>query len=112
MGPRGMNSFNHYAYGAVCEWIWKTAAGIAADNNNPGFKHIIMAPQPDKRLGFIDAEYHSEAGVIKSKWKYEGNKWIWTFTIPNGSTASVTIPGESSKTKEYKAGTYTIEKDD
>ena len=112
MGPRGMNSFNHYAYGAVCEWIWKTAAGIAADNNNPGFKHIIMAPQPDKRLGFIDAEYHSEAGVIKSKWKYEGNKWIWTFTIPNGSTASVTIPGESSKTKEYKAGTYTIEKDE
>ena len=42
MGPRGMNSFNHYAYGCVCEWIWETVAGIAADLATPGFKHIIM----------------------------------------------------------------------
>ena len=46
MGPRGMNSFNHYAYGCVCEWIWETVAGIAADPATPGFKHIIMKPIP------------------------------------------------------------------
>ena len=56
MGPRGMNSFNHYAYGAVCAWIWKTAAGIATDTAEPGFSHIIMKPVPDRRLGSLDAE--------------------------------------------------------
>ena len=109
MGPKGMNSFNHYAYGVVCEWIWKTVAGIASDPAHPGFKHIIMRPIPDKRLGFVKAEYQSAAGLIKSEWKYEGNKWIWKFTIPQGATASVTLPGETTA-KEYSAGTYTVEK--
>ena len=109
MGPRGMNSFNHYAYGCVCEWIWETAAGIASDPATPGFKHIIMKPQPDKRLGHLSAEYNSATGVIKSAWRYEGDKWIWTFTIPEGATATVTLPGESAST-EYTAGTYTVEK--
>lgn len=109
MGPRGMNSFNHYAYGCVCEWIWETAAGIAADKAAPGFKHIIMRPIPDKRLGHITAEYNSAAGLIKSAWRYEGDKWIWEFTIPEGATATVTLPGET-ESKQYTAGTYTVEK--
>ena len=107
MGPRGMNSFNHYAYGCVCEWIWETAAGIAADPAQPGFKNIIMKPIPDKRLGYVEAEYHSAAGLIKSAWKYEGNSWIWDFTIPEGAIALVTLPGET-EAKEYKSGTYQI----
>ena len=108
MGPRGMNSFNHYAYGCVCEWIWETAAGIAADPAQPGFKHIIMRPIPDKRLGHITAEYNSAAGLIKSAWRYEGDKWIWEFTIPEGSTATVTLPGQT-ESKDYTAGSYTVE---
>jgi len=107
MGPNGMNSFNHYAYGCVCEWIWDTVAGIAADPAAPGFRHIIMSPIPDKRLGHITAEYNSAAGVIKSAWRYEGEQWIWEFTIPEGATATVTLPGEKNST-EYVAGTYTI----
>ena len=109
MGPRGMNSFNHYAYGCVCEWLWETAAGIAADLAKPGFSNIIMRPIPDPRLGHLTAEYRSQAGVIKSAWKWEGNKWTWDFTIPRGSTASVTLPGET-KAHDYKAGTYHVEK--
>ena len=107
MGPRGMNSFNHYAYGAVCAWIWKTAAGIATDTEEPGFRHIIMKPVPDKRLGSLDAEYDSESGTIKSSWKYEGDQWIWTFTIPRRARATVTLPGET-QSKEYQPGTYTV----
>ena len=107
MGPRGMNSFNHYAYGCVCEWIWETAAGIASDPAEPGFQHIIMKPIPDKRLGFVKAEYQSAAGLIKSAWRYEGDQWIWDFTIPEGATASVTLPGET-EAKEYTSGTYQI----
>ena len=109
MGPRGMNSFNHYAYGCVCQWLWETAAGIAADPKEPGFRHIIMKPVPDKRLGHLNAEYKSAAGLIKSSWRYKGDQWTWTFTIPKGATATVTLPGETSS-KEYKAGTYTIKK--
>ncbi len=106
-GDVGMNSFNHYAYGAVLAWIYKDAAGIAADPKAPGFRNIIMAPKPDRRLGHVNAEYKSAAGLVKSSWRYEGEKWIWDFTVPEGATADVTLPGESVA-KRYTAGTYRI----
>ena len=109
MGPQGMNSFNHYAYGVVCQWLWECAAGIAADTAQPGFRHIVMKPLPDKRLGHLDAEYKSVAGLIKSSWKYEGDTWIWKFTVPKGATATVTLPGET-QSRDYQAGSYTIKK--
>ena len=102
-----MNSFNHYAYGCVCEWIWETAAGISCDSANPGFSRIILKPIPDKRLGHIEAEYESPAGKIRSAWRYEGEKWIWDFTVPEGAVADVTVPG-SEESKEYAAGSYQI----
>ena len=107
MGPKGMNSFNHYAYGCVCEWIWETAAGISADTASPGFRHIIMKPVPDRRLGHLTAEFRSASGLIKSSWRYEGDEWVWEFSIPEGATASVTLPG-SAETTEYGSGTYTL----
>lgn len=107
MGPNGMNSFNHYAYGCVCQWIWETAAGICADPAAPGFRHIIMKPLPDRRLGYIDASFDSAAGTIRSSWRYEGDSWIWEFTIPEGSTARVTLPGETASS-EYQSGSYTV----
>ena len=107
MGPQGMNSFNHYAYGCVCQWLWERVAGIAADPAQPGFKHIIMRPIPDKRLGYLKASYLSTAGLIKSAWKYEGNQWHWTFTIPKGCTATVTLPGET-QARNYGSGTYKV----
>ena len=108
MGPKGMNSFNHYAYGCVCQWIWETAAGIAADPAAPGFKHIVMRPLPDKRLGHLDAEYRSTAGLIKSAWKYEGDKWIWDFSVPDGATATVVLPGQT-EARDYGPGSHHIE---
>ena len=107
MGPRDMNSFNHYAYGCVCEWLWKTMAGISADTSEPGFRRIIMKPIPDRRLGFVNAEYASAAGKIKSSWKYDKNRWNWSFTVPQGCVAEVTLPGET-ESKEYTAGNYNI----
>ena len=109
MGPKGMNSFNHYAYGCVCQWIWETAAGICATVQDPGFGTIVMAPVPDKRLGSIDARLDCAAGLICSKWEYEGDLWKWTFTIPKGTRALVTLPGEG-EAKEYAAGKYTVSK--
>lgn len=109
MGPRGMNSFNHYAYGCVCQWLWEYAAGICADPAKPGFQHIIMRPVPDKRLGSLKATYKSAAGEISSEWAYNGDAWTWTFTVPAGCTATVTLPGETTS-KDYEAGTYTLTK--
>jgi len=106
-GPVGMNSFNHYAYGAVLAWIYKTAAGIAADPEKPGFANIVMKPVPDRRLGSVTASYKTPHGVVKSAWRYEGEKWIWNFTVPEGATASVRLPGELT-VRTYAAGEYCI----
>ena len=106
LGPVGMNSFNHYAYGSVCQWLWETAAGICADTAAPGFRHIIMKPVPDPRLGHLDAVYRSAAGLIRSSWRYEGEKWQWSFEIPEGATATVTVPG--GEPVEYGAGSYSV----
>jgi alpha-L-rhamnosidase len=103
----GMTSFNHYAYGCVCEWIWETVAGISCDASDPGFKTIIMKPVPDKRLGWVDAEYNSASGLIRSSWRYEGDIWVWNFTIPEGTTALVTLPGETSEC-EYGPGNHKV----
>lgn len=108
MGPRGMNSFNHYAYGCVAEWMWETMAGIACDPAHPGFGRIIMKPVPDRRLGFVKARYRSAAGLIESNWRYEGDNWVWEFVIPEGAVAEVTLPGET-ESAEYAAGTHKVE---
>ncbi len=106
-GPVGMNSFNHYAYGAVLAWMYRTMAGISADSSAPGFKRIVMAPRPDRRVGFVKAEYKSAAGLVKSEWRYEGGEWVWTFSVPEGATARVTVPGET-EARDYSAGTHVI----
>ena len=77
--------------------------------NAPGFQNIVMAPKPDRRLGFVKAQYQTRFGLVKSEWRYEGDKWIWSFTVPPGATASVTLPGET-KAKTYPAGTYGFER--
>ena len=106
-GPVGMNSFNHYAYGAVLDWMYASMAGIREDIARPGFKHILLAPVPDKRVGHVTAAYESAYGTIASAWRYlPDGKWTWTFTIPANTTATVTPPGGTPK--EYAAGTYTI----
>lgn len=108
MGPKGMNSFNHYAYGCVCEWLWETVAGISCDASAPGFRRIIMKPIPDRNLGYVDAAYESASGLISSSWKYDGDRWIWDFTVPEGAVADVTLPGRTTS-EEYGPGTYHIE---
>ena len=65
-----MNSFNHYAYGAVIDWIYEKAAGITHNESDPGYEKAIINPHPDRRLGFLDVSLETRNGTIKSKWKY------------------------------------------
>ena len=103
-GDVGMNSFNHYAFGAVCEWMYAELGGIS--QLEPGYKKILIAPKPDKRLGFVKTAYESCLGMIKSEWKYENNSIKFDITIPSGAVAEIRLPGEKSQL--VKSGKYSF----
>jgi hypothetical protein len=89
----GMNSFNHYALGSVCEWLFAYMAGI--DTETPGFKNIIIRPVLGSGdITQVRAIYHSMYGSIKSGWKIIENKFILDITIPPNTTATVYIPAQ------------------
>lgn len=106
-GPVDMNSFNHYAYGSVLAWMYKTMAGIAADETNPGFGTIRMMPIPDRRMGFVRAEYKTRFGLVKSFWRYEGEEWVWDFEIPVGAKGLIRIP-KGDKVSHYGPGKHQV----
>jgi alpha-L-rhamnosidase len=98
-----MNSFNHYAYGAVAEWMYAAMAGIAVDPDAPGFKHFVLSPRPDTRRGselpagqkpitYVKAHYDSIAGRIESAWDFREGLFTYSFTIPTGTSARVEFP--------------------
>ncbi len=82
MWSENMNSFNHYAYGAVAAWMYETIAGIRVNEEKPGFEEIILAPIADKRLQFAEASLATAYGTISSKWHYEGEEIVYEFDIP------------------------------
>jgi alpha-L-rhamnosidase len=92
----GMNSFNHYAYGAVGEWLYQVIAGIDADSSSPGYKHIVMRPFPGGGITHAEASLDSIRGKIASAWKIENDKFIWDIAIPVGSTATVYFPAKAA----------------
>ena len=88
----GMNSFNHYAYGAIGEWLYNYVAGIQIDAENPGYKHFKLAPHPGGGLSFAKATYDSMYGKILSHWKVKDNKMEYEIEIPANTQATVTLP--------------------
>ena len=87
-----MNSMNHYAYGAVAGWMYQTLAGIGYDEENPGFKNIILAPAFDARMSSIKSNYESVYGLIQTETKIEENVTTFTAIIPANTTATAKIP--------------------
>lgn len=100
--PWIMNSFNHYAYGAIYEWMMRYMAGIEVDKNLPGFRHIIFQPRPDIRISIPDnqervtsvsASTRTPLGKVESKWENNGeNSFKYSVTIPVGATATMYLP--------------------
>ncbi len=87
-----MNSFNHYAYGAVGEWIWSRLAGIDWSESKPGFKEVLMRPIFDERIGFVDAVYESGRGKVKSHWYFSNqDEVIWEVYLPPETSAKVEL---------------------
>jgi len=87
----GMNSFNHYAYGAIGDWMYRVSAGI--ETMGPGYKHIIIQPHPSKRLNYAKASFESSYGTILSGWERKEGKVIYKIKIPVNTTATVVLPG-------------------
>jgi len=88
----GMNSFNHYAYGAIGEWLYRYVAGMDIDPNAPGYKHILLSPHPGGGLSNASVEFASLYGQVKSAWKLDGNDFVYKVTVPSNTTATVTLP--------------------
>ncbi|WP_162304498.1 family 78 glycoside hydrolase catalytic domain [Maribellus luteus] len=105
-GPNSssMNSFNHYAFGAIGEWMYENILGIQPDSSSPGYKHFILKPLPGGTLSWAEGSYHSVSGEIKVNWKLDGNRFVYHFTIPANTSASVHMPGKDVKRLEEVNG--------
>ncbi len=97
-----MNSFAHYSFGAVCEWMFSTLAGI--DTDGVGYQHIILKPSPARpgsnpareTIKWVKAHYDSIHGRISSQWKCQGDRFEFETTIPANTTATVFLPAKAA----------------
>jgi alpha-L-rhamnosidase len=96
MGDPSMNSFNHYAYGAVAEWLYRYAAGIDEDHSDPGFHKIVLHPEFNAELGSAKASFDSPYGTITSDWKVDGNTTSWNVVVPANTSAMIYFPGDAT----------------
>ena len=108
-----MNSFNHYAYGAIGTWLYTKVAGINFDPGQAGYKHSIIRPQPGGGLTYATGTLMTQYGELKSSWKHVNGVFKLDVTIPPNTTAtvhlpdiegSVTLDGEAISGKSHKLG--------
>jgi alpha-L-rhamnosidase len=92
----GMNSFNHYAYGAIGDWMYRVVAGVDTDPSAPGYKSIVIKPHIGGKLTSASAEYETKYGFVKSSWKIGNGKLNFDVEIPANTTAVVYIPTSKS----------------
>ncbi|RME67307.1 MAG: alpha-L-rhamnosidase, partial [Verrucomicrobia bacterium] len=95
--PEGMNSFNHYAYGAIVGWFYHTVAGIRPDPRQPGWRRFILAPEPGGGLTFARASLETPYGRVASYWKVEAGGWSWEVEVPANTSAEVHLPVETAE---------------
>lgn len=94
-GPVDMNSFNHYAYGAIGEWIFSHSLGIQRDEDRPGYKHIILQPKVGGEMSFAKGGFETPYGDVRSGWEKTADGYIYRVTVPANTTASLNLQAES-----------------
>ena len=95
-----MNSFNHYAYGAIGHWLYETVGGIQSDPEEGGYKKIVLKPQPGEGLTYAETEYISPYGTIYLKWEKEEDTLNLEVRIPPNTEALLYIPNRDGLVKE------------
>lgn len=93
MWSTDMNSFNHYAYGAVADWLYEESAGIRQAEGSAGFSGIIIEPKPDRRLEWLEASINTRRGLVRSGWKWMGEEIRYEIETP--VRAQIIIDGKS-----------------
>lgn len=97
-GNNRMNSFNHYSFGAVASWMNNYSLGIERDENNPGFQHFLLKPEPDPtgQMMYAKGYYESMYGRIESSWQNDGNRYSYRFVVPANTTATLILSAPST----------------
>ncbi len=93
-----MNSFNHYAYGAVGDWLYGAVCGIRINEGGAGYRDITLSPIPSKRLGFAEATVRTPQGLLKSAWRYGEGTITFEFTVPHETRARICLPNGQNAT--------------
>ena len=88
----GMNSFNHYAYGAIGEWLYTYVAGLKIDAERPGYEHTIFHPHPGGGLTNAKATFSSLYGQLTSAWEIKDDNFVYKVEIPANTTGTIRLP--------------------
>ena len=99
-----MNSFNHYAYGAIGDWMVQVICGLQTEADGAGFKQFTLAPQPGGGLSHARMRYDSLYGQIRSGWQKTASGTIYEFTVPANTTATLRLPAGSAAQPAILAG--------
>jgi alpha-L-rhamnosidase len=91
---KGMNSFNHYAIGAVAEWMYRVILGLNNDDEHPGYEQFVIHPVPGGGLTWAKGSYRSIRGTIESGWRADGATFTEDVTIPANTSATVYVPAK------------------
>jgi len=95
-----MNSFNHYAYGAIGDWMYRVIAGINTDETLPGFHRIIISPHPGGKLTSAQAELETLYGKVKSAWSIDSGIFTLDVIVPPNATAEIVLPSVTDQITE------------
>ncbi len=101
------DSFNHYSFGAVCQFLFEYVAGIRPTFRAPGFREFDLRPVIGGSLTWAEGRYHTQFGTIESRWERDGKRFLYRCTVPEGTTAHLTLP--DGGTEALSAGNYRFE---
>jgi alpha-L-rhamnosidase len=87
-----MNSFNHYAYGAIGEWMYRVMAGIEVDEQEPGYAHVLVQPRPGGGFTSVKASHETPYGTVASAWTLQDGRFELLVEVPPNSRATVRLP--------------------
>jgi len=109
-GPqdKSMNSYNHYAYGAVGAWMYRTVAGLELDPSQPGYRHILFRPRPGGSLTWAEASLDTPHGLAAIRWEREGTGLRLDVTVPEGAQATLQPPTGYGEARALGAGRHDI----
>ncbi len=109
-----MLSFNHYAYGAMIDWVYRTVAGLAPDPGAPGYRRVVVGPRPSARLTWAKASIETSFGTLAIDWRLDGDRLDIDLIVPPGATAVLDLPvgeasmGEGAHRATLGAGTHRL----